>query len=190
MAKSVLSVAPTEWPISATDLKTHLHWDDAAGSDTYDSDAHLLQLVKDATAIAEAETWKRFCAQTWIDYLDSFPTFIDLQQQPVASITSVAYYDTAGTLTTLSSTVYELGSVNGRGVVRLTYGQSWPATHDHEDVVIVTYVAGVDDAAVNVSDKRAIAMIATWLATHRGDTEGKLPRAAADLLSENTYRKW
>jgi uncharacterized phiE125 gp8 family phage protein len=190
VAKLVLDTAPTEWPISVDDLKSHLKWDDAAGSDDVDTDAHLLQLIKDATELAEAEAWKVFCTQTWVEYLDAFPTVIVLTKQPVASITSVKYYDSAGDLQTLSTDVYELGFIDGRGLVRLKYSQSWPDTWDHDDAIYITYVAGVDDAAVNVADKRAVAIIATTLATHRGDTAFSLPRAASELLAANTFRGW
>ena len=114
---------------------------------------------------------------------------IDLAVQPVQSITSVKYTDTAGDLQTLDSGAYELGERNGRGMVRLQYGETWPMTLDHPDSVVVRTVCGYGlAAAVPDAIVRAVATIATALATHRGDADFEIPKAARAMLSLNTFR--
>ena len=191
MAKLVLNTGPLATPILLADVKTHLRWDDAAGSDSFDSDAYLTQLISDAVDIAEAETWSRFIDQTWELYHDRFESPIVLPYPPVDSITEITYTGTAGDTQTLANTVYELGHQHGIGTVRLKYGQTWPATRDHEDVVKVTYKCGYGAAGSDVPDaiNHALKLIVAHLATNRGDTNaGSMPTAARSLLSQYSFR--
>jgi len=195
MAKLVLKTAPAVTPIVLADVKAHLRWDDADGSETYDSDAQLTQLISDAIAIAEEETWSRFITQTWTQYFDAFTDPLCLSNPPVASISSVKYQDAANAEQTLAATVYELGQENGIGVVRRKYNQDWPITLDHPDSVVVEFICGYG-LAVSVPDaiNQALKMIVAYLSSHRGDDDknilitAALPRTIQSLLSPHSFR--
>jgi len=199
MSKLVLNTAPDTTPIVLADVKTHLRWDDAAGSDSFDSDAYLNTLIDNAVDMAETETWSRFIDQTWDLHLDGFPTEIVLPYPPTDSITEITYTDTAGDTQTLSSDVYELGAPSRVGVVRLKYGQSWPTPRAHADVVKVTYKCGYGTSGSDVPDaiNHALKLIVAHLATNRGDEDAgrpsqwnpiDMPRAARVLLSQYSFR--
>ncbi len=189
MSKLSLVTAAAVTPISLANVKAHLMWDDADGSDTYDSDAQLTQLIDDALAIAEGETWSRFCTQTWDQYFDAFADPLYLSYPPAASITSVKYQDADDDEQTLADTVYELGEENGIGVVRRKYNQDWPVVLGHPDSVVVQFKCGYGVAA-SVPDgiTQAMKLIVTHLATHRGDADATLPNAVRALLSQYSYR--
>lgn len=142
MAKVTLVTAPANRLITAADLRAHCRIDDSA------EDESLEQLIDSATEAAESYTWRRFVTQTWDQSFDAFANPLILKYPPVASVTSVTYTDANGdSQTASSSTLYETGKLNGLDVVRLRYGQVWPATRGHEDVVTVRFICGeaVDD---------------------------------------------
>ena len=190
MSKTSLATAPSTTPILLADVVTHLKWDDAAGNVDYDADAYLTTLIDRAVEMGENETHSRFYTQTWDEYLDDFsdgvlrPTL-----QPIQSITTLKYIDTGGSERTLANTVYELGKECGRDVIRLKYGQSWPAIRSHPDAITIRMVVGYGaTAAIPEAIKHALHLLVATLATHRGDVDFTFPKAAKSLLSQNTYR--
>lgn len=133
-------------PITAAEVKEYLR------IDYTDHDTVIANYAKEARqTLEEGFLWKGLITQTCIDKFDEFGE-MELHWQPVGSITSIAYTDTAGTSQTLANTVYELGDNRGIGYVRLKYGQTWPATRSHDDVVTVTYSAGYGAAGTNVPE--------------------------------------
>lgn len=84
--------------------------------------------------------------------VDRFDTLSDmyLRWSPVQSITSITYVDSTSTTQTLSTSVYELGHIDGIGVVREKYDQDFPTVRGQEDDVTVTYVAGYGTSASSV----------------------------------------
>jgi len=107
-----------------------------------DHDTMIASYAKEARrTLEDGYLWKCCISQTCIDRFDRLDE-LELHFQPVSAITSITYVDTAGDTQTLAATVYELGKRRGVGYVRLKYGQVWPATRSHEDVVTVTYTAG------------------------------------------------
>lgn len=189
MSKTSLVTAAAATPIVLADVETHLKWDDAAGATDYDADAYLATLIDRALDIAETETWSKFYTQTWDEYFDGFDAVIRPTLQPIQSVTTVKYLDTAGSEQTLADTVYELGKLDGRDVIRLKYNQSWPACRSHEDVVYARIVVGYGVAtAIPDAILHAMHLIVASLATHRGETDFELPKAARQLLSQHTYR--
>lgn len=88
--------------------------------------------------------------QTWTASFWGFAgDRLRLPLRPVASITSVKYYDTAGTLQTFSAAKYGLLTDELGPYVRLLYPNIWPAdvAVDRDNAVVVTFVAGYADAA-------------------------------------------
>lgn len=134
--KKVIYAAPTVEPLSLEELKRYLRIDGD------DDDGDLLDLIRTVRGTLEEKTWRAFCTQTWDVYFDYFEDELVLPLPPVASITSIKYYDENGTQQTLSSSVYELGVYNEIGKVRLQYQQSWPVSRGHKDQVVVRSVHG------------------------------------------------
>ena len=190
MSKTSLITAAAATPILLADVEAHLKWDDAAANTGYDADAYLTTLIDRALDIAENETWSKFYTQTWDEYFDAFDDVIRPTLQPIQSpITTVKYLDTGGSEQTLASTVYELGKEHGRDVIRLKYGQTWPAVRAHPAVVYARIIVGYGVAtAVPDAIKHAMLMLVATLATHRGDADFKMPEAVRQLLSQYTYR--
>lgn len=133
--------------------------------DGTEEDADLFSMITEARRDCENRLGdKSLINATCIDHFDRFAGKMELHYSPVASTTHVKYYDTNGTLKTLSSDTYELGVINGIGVIRLQYNQDWPSdVRDHPDSVVVTYTAGYGTAVSNVP-----AMIRRWIKARVG----------------------
>ncbi len=136
---------PTLEPVTLAEICTHLR------IDYRDHDDMLPNLITSARKwLEESVLWRCLISQTCIDLFDSLEDGMGLHWPPVSAIDSITYLDTNGVLQTLSTDVYELGTVHGVPVVRLKYNQTFPATRSHADVVTVTYTAGYGTAASNV----------------------------------------
>ena len=146
-------------PVSVAELRTHLR------IDTKEHDEELRSLITAARqTIEEVYLWKLLIDQTCIEYYDFFSDGMELRWLPVDSITSITYLDADAASQTLAATVYELTHINGQGVVRLKYGQSFPTTLAHPDSVYITYVAGYGAAAdVPQAIRRALLLYAGGL---------------------------
>jgi len=95
---------------------------------------------------------RQLCTATWTLKLDSFPPadYIELPRPPLATVTSVKYYDLAGTQQTFSSGKYTVDTHSEPGRVVLNYGESWPSIRSQSQAVEVIYTAGygADDTSV------------------------------------------
>lgn len=138
-----LITAATTYPVTLADAKLHCKVDDVA------DDALITAMITSATELAEQELGRALMAQTWEVTLDSFPDAFELTRVPVQSVTSVKYYDTTGTLQTLSGSLYSVDTADGDGFAYVTpaYNTSWPETRDQINAVSVRYVSGYTDAA-------------------------------------------
>lgn len=152
--------------------------------DASDLDADITAMLADATRLVEHETGLALMPQTWQLTLDAFPACdLVLTRPPVASVTSVQYVDTLGTLQTLAPGAYTLNTASAYGPARVTpaYGTSWPATRDQASAVIVTYVAGYPDATSVPSQlKRQVKIFVAMLLDDPVQLSGRL--AAIDKV--------
>ena len=151
-------------PVEVADVREQLRIDHT------EDDTDLANMIAEARALCEAMLGDRSLIDaTCIDYFDEFEDGMELHWSPVDSITSISYVDTNGTTQTLAATVYELGTVNGMGTVRLKYGQVFPSVRSHPDVITVTYKAGYGAAAANVPlpIRRWIKARVAWLYENR-----------------------
>lgn len=178
MAKIELITAPALKPVDVGDLQTH------ARIDCTSEEQFARDLIDEAIERAESYTRRRFISQTWKQYFDEFNDPLCLRYPPLIAVASdaVTYVDSNGDTQTLASTVWETGEVDGIGVVRLKYNQSWPSTRAHEDVVIVQYSCGYGTAATDVPApiRKAIRTYAAYFFRHREG--GEVPRAFYDDL--------
>lgn len=133
-----LITGPSE-SITTAEAKLHLRVDSSDDDDLIDA------LITAAREQCEHELGRGIGSQTWQRTLDAFPdSGIALGMPPVASITSVQYVDTAGTLQTLSSTLYTLDSASeDEAWVLPAEDTEWPETLDTANAVRVQFVCGL-----------------------------------------------
>jgi len=155
---------PSEEPVSIPELRDACR----IASKTHDGQLGAF-LVAARKAIEEGDLWRALITQTCVDRFDTFADAMELRWSPVQSITSIAYLDADAASQTLAATVYELGQVNGLGIVRLKYNQTWPTVLSHADVITITSVAGYGDDAEDVPQpiRQAIMLHALWQHTER-----------------------
>lgn len=84
--------------------------------------------------------------QTWRQDFDGFCEKLRLPLGPVASITSVTYFDGAGELRTVDANTYRLLADVRGPYVALQPSAIWPSSYARQDAVSVTFVAGADEA--------------------------------------------
>jgi uncharacterized phiE125 gp8 family phage protein len=133
-----LKTAPVAEPISTTNAKLFLKVTHAT------EDTLIANMVKAARQFIEKFTKRSFVTQTWEYYADKFPTEIELYYGPVASVTSVKYYDTDGTLTTLGTSLWQSDLISNPARILPAVDQTWPDTQaDRLNAVVVEYIAGV-----------------------------------------------
>jgi uncharacterized phiE125 gp8 family phage protein len=150
----------------------------------------------------EAETYqgRAFLTQAWQLTLDGWPrdeyghykNFIELEKAPVQSVTSVKYYDTAGTEHTLDSSKYYLDLDRFYPRIVLNYGESWPGTILRESGgIVIEFVAGyqtVDDfKAENKSAHRWMLTVIKKLYDDRSLTMDDISYRALDWGRRRGY---
>lgn len=162
-----LITGPTVWAAGAGDVREWGRINDSI------EDSVILDRIKSATDLIERFTDRILCSQTWEIKLDCFPAWeIQLPKGPWQSITSVKYYNTAGTLTTLASTGYLLDDYGGR--LSPAVDEEWPATQDRMNAVEVRWLAGfgATAASVPIAFKDAlITCVLDWIENRRKQFE-------------------
>lgn len=182
----VIATAPSEEPLSLTEAKLHLRVS-ASSEDTL-----IGSLITAARERCEEVSARSFVTRTYDLYLDAWPTcdFIRLPMPPIASVTSVTYYDSGNAANTMSAADYYLATAGGKLVLHV--GKAWPtATLRSKEAIKVRYVAGYGAAtAVPAWCKHAMRLlIAHWYMNREEITLGtvghRLPEAAMALLMAN-----
>jgi uncharacterized phiE125 gp8 family phage protein len=145
-----LVTPPAQEPIGLAHAKKHMRVD-------FDAEDELVQSYLMAVReYAETATNRAFVTQTWRYVLDAFPAVpsgalswqADFAQflvpfPPLQSITSIVWYDTAGTPTTIAPTDYVVDTASEPARVALAFGKTWPSNPLQSIAgVQVTYVAG------------------------------------------------
>lgn len=178
---------PTEEPVSLDDLKLH------AGIEDSDSDNLLEAYIRTARESAEQYLGRGLMTQTWKLVLDGFANVIPLPMAaPLASVSSVKYYDSAGVLQTLATTVYDTDTVARPGTVTLKPDQTWPSVQGtrQNGHVEITYVVGwTTPDAVPDRIKIGIRLLAAGLDRERSEPgAAERARRTAELLWDD--RVW
>ena len=159
--------------VTLSEAQSHLRVD---GSD---EDALISALIATAQQEIENETGRKLLTQTLELWLDDWPAgdAIELPYPPLASVTSVKYYDTANVEATLANSAYYVDTHSAPGRIVLNYGQDWPATTLRPaNGVCVTYVAGwlvVSDVPPQLV--AAVKLLVAWLYENRGDGSAQSP---------------
>jgi len=162
-----LITAPTVEPVSIDEVKRWAKIDDTT------DDQIVRGLIKSVRRTAEKGTGLAILTQTWDLTLDAFPPWeIRIPKPPLVSITHVKYYDTNGTLQTLSSTLYTVTIDRKPGIIEPSYGNEWPTTRDQTAAVVIRFVAGYTDADAVPDDlKTAIKTGCFWQEMNRASIE-------------------
>lgn len=128
-------------PVTLAEAKIHLR------VDVSDEDALITALIGAATQSAEHIMGRAIMPQKWQLMADSFHD-IQLSMPTVTLVDSVKYVNTAGVLTTLDPSIYQVvtGSDYTASIVQ-SYGQAWPVIRSQPEAIQVIFSTGYADAA-------------------------------------------
>lgn len=139
----VRTVLPTLLPITLEEAKDELDIIDDTSMDV-----RITNLIRAAVDIFERDTQRVLMSQTWQLNLDGFPCGpIELCKVPVAAVSFVKYI-TGGTLTTLSTSLYETDLVTEPCRVMHVSTSYWPTTDITLNAVTVEWTAGYASQAL------------------------------------------
>ncbi len=152
----------------------------------------LNSLITVAREYCEGFQRKAYFTQTWELWLDEFPDedYIELPRPPLASVTTIDYYNTSDIKATMSASDYYVDIENTPGGVYLNDGESWPSTTLRpRNGVCITYVAGeTSTSSIPQTVKQAMfLLIGHWYENREavatsGAMPKELPMAVESLL--------
>ncbi len=187
-----LVTGPVLEPLELEDAKLH------ANILQNDDNALVASSITAARESAQAFLSRALYTQTWQLQLEAFadviwlPMAAPLQNSAVANpatVPVVQYYDTAGALQTLASTVYTVDTISEPGRLLKAPNQSWPSTQsDRVFPVLITYVCGwttVDAIPETIKQGMRFAVAAFWA----DRTGGSADSTAALLAAENLWTR-
>jgi uncharacterized phiE125 gp8 family phage protein len=179
-----LITAPTSEPITLSEAKLYLKVDNS------DEDALITALIVAARDSCERYTNMAFFTQTWEAYFDYLPTLIEFNKSPIQSITKIEYYDSANTLQTLSSSLYDVDLVGSPVRIRKGKNMTYPEVYQRLNAVKITFVAGVTStAAIPEQIKLALKLTLGHFYENRqtvviGHSVNEVPKTAEYLLDQ------
>lgn len=142
----------TAEPVATSDIKRQVNLPTSFTGD----DAWIADAITGVRKLFERRIpgGRAFINQTWDLTLDKFPKgddAIEFPYPPLASITSIAYYDASGSTASLASSDYQTRLPTEQpGWIKPAVNKNWPSTQNREDAVTIRYVAGYGSAASNV----------------------------------------
>ena len=106
-----------------------------------------------------------------------------LPRSPLQSVSSIQYYDQAGTLQTLDPSAYLVDSFSEPARITPAPATTWPATQNRANAVLITFVAGYGStgAAVPTGILHWILLMAATLYENR-EMVAVLPKGKVELL--------
>lgn len=185
MRSIVQTVAPSQTPVSLDELKARLRITNG------EEDSLLSGYLKAATDYCQEYQWAQYCTATFVERFDRFPPYFCPQRNPIISVTSLAYVDTAQQSQTLTVTThYTVDSYSKPARIVPAYNYTWPATYGHINDVTLTYTAGYGNPSdVPEEIRHAILLKA---AQQYGDCEGStndaIDRAVHSMLDKRSFR--
>lgn len=124
-------------------------------SPTSAEDDLLNNYIKAARIRAEELTNRAFITQTWIYYLDVFPSgrYIQLPYAPLQTITSLIYTDSVAVANTFAVSNYDADTNSEPGRLILKYGLSWAsATLAAMNPIAIKFVCGYGSTTASVPE--------------------------------------
>lgn len=174
-----LVTGPTVEPVTLAEVREHLRISDT------NSDAALAGLIFTARVDAEGQLRRALITQTWRMTIDgAWPLRIEFPVQPVQSVSSITYVDTAGATQTLASDQYVLKESGADGIAYIVpaYGVTWPAIRDIAQAITVTFVAGYGNPGDVPQPIRTALMFHVELLYDRNVQTRDLVESARDAL--------
>lgn len=147
-----VTTQPTHEPVTLEEIKTFLRV--SHGGD----DALLTTTIKAARLWLEDYQGRAFITQTRTITADAFPLNcrgeIDIFRAPVASVSSITYFDSGNTSTVWSSANYQLDAYGLPPRVKPVVNQDYPSTYEKYGAVLIVYVAGqaIDDVPRSIKE--------------------------------------
>ena len=174
---------PAREPVDLDELEDHLRLSETS---TGAEDVPLLWYLQTARRYCEKVQGRAYLEQTWRLTLGGFPRerYIVLPRPPLLGVTSVTYYGTGGTASTMTAGNYYVDTASEPGRVHLGYGELWPTTTLRPaNGVEVLFSAGYGSVAssVPIEVKQAIKLMAGHLYEHR---EAVIPQRFGGQLQE------
>jgi uncharacterized phiE125 gp8 family phage protein len=168
------STAPTAEPVTRADAKSHLRIE-------HDAEA----------AREEVETYlnRQLMTATWDLYLDAFPigrSPLLLPKNPVQSVTSITYTDTASGAQTFSSASYSSDVYSEPARIVLKSTAQWPEVLSVPNVVKVRFVAGYT-SALRVPAKIKAAILLTLEILWMPEEAARLGVSLTNVLNSAGY---
>ncbi len=179
----VRTAAPGTAPVSLAEMQMH------ARIDADDEDMVLGMYVNAATRHVENLSGHRLITQTWTQSFSGLADRLYLALHPVASISSVTYYDTDNASQTLTSGLYRLVKGWEGTYVAQDSDSTYPDTYVRDDAVTVTMVAGYGTAGAACPEelRHAIILIAAQWYESREDAmpmeSRPIPNGAMALIA-------
>lgn len=184
---------PLVEPVSLSEAKSHCRVDSSA------DDAYIASLITAARQWVESYTDESLIHQQLVMRLDGFPPEIRLPKPPMASdgtataVTITYTLNESGATATLSAAQYRVDRDSRPGVIRHTYGGSWPAYLEDYNAVTVTWWGGrgASGSSVPQAIKNAILMlVGFWyerrLAADAGSSN-EIPFGVKSLLDSQRW---
>jgi len=162
-------------------------------SATTAEDDKLTRIIAAARLSIEKITCRRLLTQTWDYFPDCFPNknYILIPFGNLQNVTSVAYTDTAGTVTTMTPVTDYIVETNGdqHGKLVLPYGESWPSTTLYPSKPIaIRFVCGWTAASSIPADLLAAVEFDAEKKYYHADRDQPLENAIDTLTAD--YRLW
>lgn len=140
----VLKTAPVLEPLTLAEVKLYIKPDSAA------EDSTLNNLITTAREDCESFQNRAYITQTWGLWLDAWPRgdLIKIPLPPLQSVSSVKYYGSDDTESTMATADYFVDTKSEPGRLALNYGKSWPSiTLRPHNGICIEFVAGYGAAA-------------------------------------------
>ena len=191
MAGLVVSVEPTQEPVTLQEVKEYLRVDDS-------TDERIIRpFIETARRFCEEHTGRALMTQTltlFIDafediddplfegirtgpYLNYYKNYVVLPRSPVVSVTHVKTFDDSDTETVFAASKYFLDSAREPARIVLRTGETFPTALRVANAIEVKYVVGYT-SQFNIPEPLRLGILQhiAYLYEHRGDMyDAKLP---------------
>lgn len=159
-------------------------------ADDTDVDLWIQDNIPAARRLVEKDLGWSLVAKPVEMVFDQFPVERELEiQGPIASVTSLSWFDTNNAETTVSTSAYYADTWSIPGRVILTYGSVWPTGTRPQIAGRLRWIAGA--SAIDDRYRTAMALVLTHWFANRGDgnanardSQMPLPVAYDALLSD------
>jgi uncharacterized phiE125 gp8 family phage protein len=192
-----LITPPALEPISILEARAHCR------IDTAEDDGLLAGYIIAARRHCETHLERVLITQTWDATYDwGWPREYEAHGywlryvirppiQPLQSVTSITYVDTAGVSQTLGTSLYVVHAGKDRvGYVDLAHGQSWPEVRCQTDAITMRFVAGYGSIPSDVDEpirQAMLLLIGHWYENREASIVGtsavELPLGVRALLA-------